>query len=132
MKENVNMGQTTHILHKVNLVTLSDGTDKYKCEVCGATGKRRGFSSDIILTGKKDMMEVCKTKQADHPKRISIVFVSAVGFQFSNLLPDTILKVISSPKVEYPNTIYSVWVMGAEEPVRILEGEFVEFKRTKW
>ena len=50
MKENVNMGQTAHILHKINLVTLSDGTDKVKCEVCGATGRRMGGSSDFILT----------------------------------------------------------------------------------
>lgn len=37
-----------HILRKKNLVSNSDGSDTYECEVCKLTGKRSGLTSSGI------------------------------------------------------------------------------------
>lgn len=49
--------------NKVNLVTLPDMTDQYKCSVCGFTKKYRGFQRDLECPKCKKKLDKNKPKE---------------------------------------------------------------------
>jgi len=55
-------------------------------------------------------------------KKIKIVKVNAVGENFSSLIPNSEHETVSAP--EKFQHLSGVWVMGTNEPVRLLPGEY--------
>lgn len=139
MRESVSIGTTVHDLYKVNLITKIDRRgrtyDEYQCRVCKAKGKRYGLSSIVELTGKKLEMDKCREQTNNYPKIVKItsnIVVNANNPAFAGLTIGNLHRVIDPPEsdaINYPNSRMSVWIMGQGEPVRILSGEFKEFKR---
>ena len=55
-------------------------------------------------------------------ERIKIIKVNAVGENFSNLTPGSEHNTVQAP--EKYQDLPGVWVMGVNEPVRLLKGEY--------
>ena len=51
-----------HSWEKTSLVTEIGGYDKYKCKVCGVTGKRYGLNENIIIDSKFKKKVNCSGK----------------------------------------------------------------------
>lgn len=132
MKEWVDIDDTVHDLVKVNKSLLKDGTDKYKCSGCGAMGYQTPFVTAIELVGRGALMRGCSGEEQESdfpPKKVMIILSPWTGKNHDNILIGSIHKVVISPKKKKPNTRSRVWVMGKNHPIKLLEGEFKEFKR---
>jgi len=108
---------------KVNFITKTDkrgGFDHFKCP-CGVEGKSYAIGEIEIKEKFKSKAKACPN--FIKPKKIKIIEMTAVGAQFENLTPDSIHEVIESPPTRPAG---EVWVNGIDEPVRLLEGEYIE------
>ena len=132
MREWVDIENTVHNLVKRNKSLLKDGTDKYECSGCGAMGFQTPFVTAIELVGRGAKMSLCNGQQESQdqpPKKVMILSHPWTGKNHDNILIGSIHKVVISPKKKKPNTRERVWVMGKNHPVKLLPGEFKEFKR---
>jgi hypothetical protein len=114
-----------HDFEKTNLVTVrkkGENVDTLKCKKCGALAKRHYLSDEVIIT-KGEM--ICPMYVA--PKKIVIVRCGAFAPQFANLTPDSVHEVIPAPAPNKDDA-KGVWVMGVGEPVKVLNGEFRDYK----
>ena len=112
-----------HKWEKQNLVTISGrkgNYDIYKCSQCGIEGRSYHL-------GTIDIPEKFAHKANSCPKllkkgKIRVIRCTAVGAQFKNLTPNSIHNVIDVPAGK--SSTRGVWVMGVDEPVMLLYGEF--------
>lgn len=117
---------------KVNLLTLKYGKrtyDLYKHD-SGITAKRWGLSDVLSITEhdfKKYSAYTDKYNKNLKGKMISIVNCDAYGSQFANITPNSIHCVIPAPEGNVDDD-KGVWVMGVNEPVKILNNEFKYIK----
>lgn len=119
---------TNHIFEKQNLVTIKDrkgGHDVMKCKSCGMKGKR--YDLEHVTVGNnysfKNANNCPKAPKIQNTStHIKILQCGAFGKQFANLVPDSEHEIINPPKGE--NDIGGVWVMGVNEPVKVITGEF--------
>jgi len=114
---------TEHDFRKVNLVTQKDSIgmyDLHQCTICGIKTKRSGFSPPISRAKCKEQIAVIEI-----PLQIRITGVQAVNSAFANLIPNSIHETVVPPE-PYKDDHKGVWVMGVGEPVKVLNGEFVE------
>lgn len=125
-----NIKSSQHNWSKKNLVTKmgrKGGYDEMVCSNCGMKGRRYGFETvEVAETYKLENVNLCpKAKPSTIPKKIKVVKCGAFGKQFENLIPESTHDVIEAPK-PYKNDHTGVWVMGVGEPVKLLNGEFVQ------
>ena len=118
-----------HVWEKQNLVTINSRGKMYDqmvCKNCGMKGRRYGFTAvEVSENYKFENVHRCpKAKAIKLPEKVKVIRCTANGKAFSNLLPDTIHEVVTPPN-GYKNDHTGVWVMGVEEPVKLLTGEFV-------
>lgn len=122
----VNINMSGHDFDKINIVTIhsrNGGYDKVKCKNCGLTAKR--YSLDTVLVSDnipKIKAEFCQ-KQAKE-EYIKITRFTGCGAVFANLVDGSVHKVISIPEGEKDDG-RGVWVMGVDEPVKVLNREFL-------
>lgn len=121
----VHANEGGHQWEKVNLTTLGGNGkptyDTYRCAACGLTGKMYRFNHIAVQERSRKKLLCCPgLKKA---QKIRITLCRAVGKQFLNLTPDSIHEVIPTPPGNNSNG--GVWVMGVDEPVKVLFSEFV-------
>jgi hypothetical protein len=110
---------TNHKFDKVNLVSLKQGWDKYKCSICGCEGIRKGFVDYIIVTEKMYLKAEKCTHKRDIPKQVVITNIPGLSMQ------EGIYDVVKCPEEherEFKNDIW-IWSKERGEPVRILSNE---------
>lgn len=123
-----NIRESGHVWEKQNLVTKPGRKghyDEMKCANCGIKGRRYGFDT-VEISGsysQKNALKCPKSLDPVIPTEIEIVFCSAYGEKFKNLIPGSKHKVVTPPD-GYKNDRTGVWVMGIGEPVRVLTREF--------
>ena len=126
-KKFINLGDTPHDMQKQNLVTLKGGGDRLKCTRCGVQGIRRTLSNNMEISGNKDVIDKCKGVaeiNIEKPKggQVKVTHCQANGKEFAGLTAGSVHDVVDAPK-EHAH-LSGVWVMGATEPVRLLESEY--------
>lgn len=121
----LDMRSTSHKLEKQNLVTLKDihgFYDEYECALCGIRGRKYWVSSFLTIDGRLSKSKVRSCPKVEPPERIKITTCNAFGDHFVNITPGSVHDVVPTPKGQ--NDEDGVWVMGSEEPVKVLFGEF--------
>lgn len=130
-----------HKWNKVNLMTIVKKNtrphDIWKCSVCGVEGKLYTLGTlefESNVESKIDAFEKCSVfieSLDDEPwdigNLVTLTNISLSASGASNLISGTTHKIISPPdeyKEKYPNYRNTVWVMGNDEPYRLLSGEF--------
>ena len=112
-----------HRFSKTNLTTIyRQGKifDEYVCDGCGMYGK--SFKLGMInIKGYTDN-EINECSGMTKTKRLKIIQCTAQGRQFQNLTSGSVHDIIEVPKGE--NNENGVWVMGIDEPVKVLFHEF--------
>lgn len=124
-----NIRESGHVWHKQNLVTIvANGRmyDEMVCSNCGMKGKRVDIEHvDVSEAYKlKDIKDCPKRRPVEVPKKVKIVNCTANGEKFENLTPGSVHSVVEPPE-GYENDLKGLWVMGVGEPVKLLNGEFV-------
>jgi len=124
----IHLDSLSHSFEKSNLITQKRGkklVDYYKCSKCGLEGFREGFSSQLTITklSKNPCLYEIPIQDQYIGKIIKIIKCNAIGFQFKNLTPGSRHYIIEGPD-GYFNDEKGVWVMGFEEPVKVLNNEF--------
>lgn len=117
-----------HDWHKVNLVSLKNGGDKYRCLICGAEGIRPAFAEFVKVTEANfKTAQKCTGKQKKEieknglPVRVRLDEVWAVGVEAGTY------DVLPAPQ-EHQQFKDDVWVYSKKrkEIVRILPEEIKE------
>ena len=126
----VNDNESTHEWDKKNLVTIPSrkgGYDKLQCKNCGIKAKRFTLGRvEIPETYKREKAFRCpKAVSKEAPKKIKVIFCTAHGKAFGNIIPESEHEVITPPQ-GYKNDRTGVWVMGVGEPVKLLSNEYKE------
>lgn len=126
--KNVPFDNWLHDWEKTNLVTDKKGRDHYKCKNCGTIGIRIGVNRwlDIPSSTKFMITEYCIHQ--DDPyigKWIVTKGCIAVGTEFRKLQKDGLETLIIEPPKDYYNGKGGIWVMGLNEPVKLLWDEFI-------
>lgn len=134
---NRNISNEGHVWEKQNLMTITSrkgGYDIYKCKNCGIQGKM--FTLGIIekLTPLSKISNRCLKEIIDLDddrfsigSEVKIINFTGSSKKFNNIVNGSIHKIISPPneyELKYPNSVETVWIMGIEEPVRLLLNEF--------
>lgn len=120
---------SNHVWEKQNLVTVTRQGKMYDemvCKNCGMKGKRFGFET-VEVSGKYKTQNVnqCPKSKVELPDKIKITLCTASGRQFGNLVTGSIHEVVTPPD-GYKNDHTGVWVMGVDEPVKVLSNEFIK------
>ena len=126
-----------HQFEKTNLMTISSrfgSYDEYQCK-CGL--KARSYQLGILKIKNSDenkfkndcpkYVHDLNDESYDVGKEIKIIRVSMASSQIKDLTPNSVHKIVLPPeeyKQKYPNSQFTVWVMGQTEPVRLLQNEF--------
>ncbi len=55
----IDLNSGIHDWNKVNLVTLPDGGDKYRCKKCGLEGMRKGLGGWVSVKGERKIVFNC-------------------------------------------------------------------------
>lgn len=116
-----------HKFQKKNLVTQQDRKgffDLFVCSKCGIQGKSRKLTViEIPSSVSKEKVYNCNGVVEEKPKKIKVIRCTALGKAFANLTPDSEHNVVKPPD-PYKDDHKGVWVMGVDEPVKLLNHEF--------
>lgn len=112
-----------HDFHKVNLISLKGGKDKYRCNVCGCEGMRPAFS-DFVMVSNKMFKKSCGCSYVrpvtDRPKKVFVID----DMPYCGLTKGE-YNVVDAPEL-YVKFKQDVWVFSTErnEPIRLLTKEY--------
>lgn len=117
-----------HLFEKINLVSLKDGSDDYKCLVCGCKGNRKAFTEFVTVSEEQAKIAAkCKCEKSDptpvrRPKKVLLDKMLHIGIP-----EDGVYEVIEAP-AHYLKYANDVWVMSPtrKEAVRILPNEIID------
>lgn len=114
-----------HDWEKLNLVTLGTKRmyDVYCCKKCGIKG--RSYKLGTITVKEADVKKIhkCNDKANKAFTRIMVTDCKAFGKQFANITPGSYHDIVSPPPGQ--SSERGEWVMGVNEPVLLLTGEFI-------
>ena len=128
MKAQIDLNKTEHNFGKTNLVTVKGGGDNYACP-CGLKGYRMPFQNMLSVTGKAELIARCPLAPplvVSTAKKIRITNFTGHSTGFANLTNGSEHDVVACPDDQKKKFGNDIWVMGVEEPVRLLSGEYIE------
>ena len=129
-----------HKWEKKNLITIVDSKGNYdilKCKKCGIEGISKTIG--IIELETNSLNKINKFNKCpkyvesldDEPwdvgNSVIITNISFQGIEAKFLTEGSEHKIVTPPKEyinKYPNSHFTVWVMGLSEPIRLLSREF--------
>lgn len=125
---NSNIKESRHDWDKKNLVTLRDRKGHYDevvCKNCGIRGRRYNFDTVAIPENfKKENAFLCpKAPDFIIPVKVKVIFCTATGGAFKNAIPNS-EHLVTTPPEGYKNDHTGVWIMGVDEPIKLLANEF--------
>jgi hypothetical protein len=125
MSVKLHIKKSPHNWEKTNLTTKQDQQGQYDamvCVKCGVKGKRRDFTT-IEVDGRHSDEKIYNCN-GERPDKVEITSESAsnAGSQFENLKVGTVHETVPTPEEE--KELSGVWVMGVDEPVRLLPSEY--------
>lgn len=137
----LNSDESKHSWEKINLMTIvkkgKKPHDIWKCKKCGCEAFL--FTLGMLQIETSSQKKIDKFKKCpkdivsmdDEPwdigNSVTIKIVKISNNAANNLTTDSIHKIVKPPSeylTKYPNSESSVWVMGIDEEIRILSGEF--------